>query len=136
TDVIFAGTATRPALGMAEVSLVIDNSAGLIPIDATEIEISRSVYRSGENEYRIGGRPSRLVDLQELSSDSGIGRALHTIVGQGQLDAVLGARPEERRQFIEEAAGIAKHRRRRDRAERKLAGLEQDLLRLQDLSGE
>jgi chromosome segregation protein len=136
TDVIFAGAATRPALGMAEVSLVIDNSAGLIPVSATEIEISRSVYRSGENEYRIGGRPSRLVDLQELLSDSGIGRALHTIVGQGQLDAVLGARPEERRQFIEEAAGIAKHRRRRDRAERKLAGLEQDLLRLQDLSGE
>jgi chromosome segregation protein len=135
-DVIFAGTATRPPLGRAEVSLVIDNSAGLIPVAATEIEISRSVYRSGENEYRIGGRPSRLVDLQELLSDTGIGRALHTIVGQGQLDAVLGARPEERRQFIEEAAGIAKHRRRRERAERKLAGLEQDLLRLQDLSGE
>jgi chromosome segregation protein len=136
TDVIFAGTSSRPALGMAEVRLVIDNSAGLIPVPASEIEISRAVFRSGESEYRIGGRPCRLIDLHELLSDTGIGRALHTIVGQGQLDSVLGARPEERRQFVEEAAGIAKHRRRRERAERKLAGLEQDLLRLQDLVGE
>jgi chromosome segregation protein len=135
-DVIFAGSPTRPALGMAEVRMVIDNSAGLIPVPASEIEISRTVYRSGESEYRLGGRPCRLLDIQELLSDTGIGRALHTIIGQGQLDAVLQARPEERRQFVEEAAGIAKHRRRRERAERKLAGLEQDLLRLQDVLGE
>jgi chromosome segregation protein len=136
SDVIFAGSPGRPALGMAEVRMVIDNRQGLIPVPASEIEISRTLYRSGESEYRLGGRPCRLIDIQELLSDSGIGRALHTLIGQGQLDSVLSARPEERRQLIEEAAGIAKHRRRRERAERKLAGLEQDLLRLQDLLGE
>ena len=135
-DVIFAGSPSRPALGMAEVTLVIDNSAGLIPVPAAEIEISRAIYRSGESEYRLGGRPCRLLDIQELLSDTGVGRALHTIIGQGQLEDVLTARPEERRQLIEEAAGIAKHRRRRERAERKLQGMEQDLLRLQDLVGE
>jgi len=135
-DVIFAGSPSRPALGMAEVKLVIDNSAGLIPVPASEIEISRSVFRSGDSEYRLGGRPCRLLDIQELLSDTGIGRAMHTIISQGHLEDVLSAKPEERRQFIEEAAGIAKHRRRRERAERKLTGLEQDLLRLQDLVGE
>jgi chromosome segregation protein len=135
-DVIFAGSPNRPALGIAEVSLVIDNTAGLIPVPASEIEISRTIYRSGESEYRLGGRPCRLLDIQELLSDTGMGRALHTIIGQGNLDEVLQARPEDRRQFVEEAAGIAKHRRRRERAERKLAGLEQDLLRLQDVVGE
>ena len=135
-DVIFAGSPSRQALGMAEVSMVIDNSAGLIPVPASEIEIARAIYRSGESEYRLGGRPCRLLDIQELLSDTGMGRALHTIIGQGSLDDVLAARPEERRQFIEEAAGIAKHRRRRERAVRKLSGLEGDLLRLQDLVGE
>jgi chromosome segregation protein len=136
TDVIFAGSPGRPALGMAEVRMVIDNSAGLIPIPASEVEISRSVFRSGESEYRLGGRPCRLLDIQELLSDTGIGRAMHTLIGQGHLEDVLAARPEERRQFIEEAAGIAKHRRRRERAERKLAGLQGDLQRIQDLVGE
>src|SRR5438067_4351568 len=135
-DVIFAGSPSRQALGMAEVSMVIDNSAGLIPVPASEIEVSRASYRSGASEYRLGGRPCRLLDIQELLSDTGVGRALHTIIGQGSLDEVLSARPEERRQLIEEAAGIAKHRRRRERAERKLAGMEGDLLRLQDLVGE
>src|SRR6266508_428223 len=136
TDVIFAGSPSRPPLGMAEVKMVIDNAAGLIPVPASEIEISRTIYRSGESEYRLGGRPCRLLDIQELLSDTGVGRSLHTIIGQGQLDAILSARPEERRQFIEEAAGIAKYRRRRERAERKLAGLDQDLLRLQDVAAE
>ena len=136
TDVIFAGSPTRPQLGMAEVKLVIDNSAGLIKIPAAEIEISRTIFRSGESEYRLGGRPCRLLDIQEVLSDAGIGRALHAIVGQGRLDEVLQARPEERRQFIEEAAGIAKHRRRRERAERKLVGVEQDVLRLNDVAAE
>src|SRR5881397_1753447 len=135
-DVIFAGSPSRSALGMAEVKLVIDNSAGLIPVPASEIEISRSVFRSGESEYRLGGRPCRLLDIQELLSDTGVGRTMHTIIGQGQLDEILTARPEERRQFIEEAAGIAKHRRRRERAERKLVGLEQDLVRLSDVLAE
>src|SRR5213082_2151511 len=135
-DVIFAGTPSRPALGMAEVKLVIDNAAGKIPVPMSEIEIARTIFRSGDSEYRIGGQVVRLMDVQELLSESGIGRALHTVVGQGQLEEVLTARPEERRQYVEEAAGIAKHRRRKERAERKLAGLEQDLLRLQDVLAE
>src|ERR671919_297392 len=135
-DVVFAGSPARPALGMAEVTLVIDNEAGLIPVPDAEIEVGRVVYRSGESQYLVGGKPARLMDIQELLSDTGIGRALHTVVGQGQLEDVLVARPEERRQFIEEAAGIAKHRRRKDRAVRKLASLDQDLLRLQDVMAE
>jgi chromosome segregation protein len=136
TDVIFAGSPARPQLGMAEVKLVIDNSAGLIQVPAAEIEISRTIFRSGESEYRLGGRPCRLLDIQEVLSDAGIGRALHAIVGQGRLDEILQARPEDRRQFIEEAAGIAKHRRRRERSERKLASIEQDVLRLNDVVAE
>ncbi|MFN8232972.1 MAG: chromosome segregation protein SMC [Actinomycetota bacterium] len=135
-DVIFAGTPSRPALGMAEVKLVIDNEAGKIPVPMTEIEVSRTIFRSGDSEYRINGQVVRLLDVQELLSESGIGRALHTVVGQGQLEEVLLARPEDRRRYIEEAAGIAKHRRRKERAERKLAGLDQDLLRLQDVLAE
>jgi chromosome segregation protein len=135
-DVIFAGSPARPALGLAEVTLVIDNEAGLIPVPDAEIEVGRVVYRSGESEYLIGGKAARLMDIQELLSDTGIGRALHTVVGQGQLEDVLVARPEDRRQFIEEAAGIAKHRRRKERAHRKLLSLDQDLLRLQDVMAE
>src|SRR5919204_6877317 len=135
-DVIFAGSPARPGLGMAEVHLVIDNTAGLIPVPLTEIEISRTIFRSGDNEYRMGGEICRLLDIQELLSETGIGRALHTVVGQGNLEDVLTARPEERRQYIEEAAGISKHLRRKQRAERKLQGLEQDVLRLQDVLGE
>src|SRR5829696_1787407 len=135
-DVIFAGSPQRSALGMAEVRLVIDNTAGLIPVPMTEIEISRTIFRSGESEYRIGGQVVRLLDVQELLSESGIGRALHTVVGQGQLEDVLLARPEDRRKYIEEAAGIAKHRRRKERAERKLTSLDADLIRLQDVLAE
>ena len=135
-DVIFAGTPSRPALGMAEVKLVIDNSAGKIPVPMSEIEVSRTIFRSGESEYRINGQVVRLLDVQELLAETGIGRALHTVVGQGQLEEVLLARPEDRRRYIEEAAGIAKHRRRKERAERKLSGLDQDLLRLQDVLAE
>src|SRR3989454_7129568 len=135
-DVIFAGSPSRPGLGMAEVKLVIDNTAGLIPVPMSEIEISRTIFRSGDSEYRIGGQQVRLLDIQELLSETGIGRALHTVVGQGQLEEVLQARPEERRQYIEEAAGISKHLRRKQRAERKLTGLEQDVLRLQDVLAE
>src|SRR5262245_10640328 len=135
-DVIFAGSPQRPALGMAEVKLVIDNSAGLIPVPMTEIEISRTIFRSGDSEYRIGGQVVRLLDVQELLSETGIGRALHTVVGQGQLEDVLTSRPEDRRTYIEEAAGVAKHRKRKERAERKLSGLDQDVLRLQDVLAE
>ena len=135
-DVIFAGTPSRPALGMAEVKLVIDNAAGKIAVPMSEIEISRTIFVSGESEYRIGGQVVRLMDVQELLSETGIGRALHTVVGQGQLEEVLLSRPEDRRKYIEEAAGVAKHRRRKERAERKLEGLDQDLLRLSDVLAE
>src|SRR2546427_4216178 len=135
-DVIFAGSPSRPALGMAEVKLVIDNTAGKIPVPMSEIEVSRTIYRSGDSEYRINGGVVRLLDVQELLSETGIGRALHTVVGQGQLEEVLLARPEERRKYVEEAAGIAKHRRRKERAERKLGGLDHDLLRLSDVLAE
>jgi chromosome segregation protein len=132
-DVIFAGTAKRPALGRAEVSLTIDNSAHLLPIDFTEVTISRTLFRNGDSEYAINGVPCRLLDIQELLSDTGVGRQQHVIVSQGQIDAVLNARPEERRLIIEEAAGVLKFRRRKEKAERRLAATEGNLTRVQDL---
>jgi chromosome segregation protein len=135
-DVIFAGTPGRPALGRAEVILTIDNTDGALPIEYAEVTISRLMFRSGESEYAINGSRCRLVDVQELLSDSGIGRELHVIVGQGQLDAVLSARPEDRRGFIEEAAGILKHRKRKEKALRKLDAMQANLTRLGDLTAE
>jgi chromosome segregation protein len=132
-DVIFAGTAHRPALGRAEVELTIDNSAGLLPIEFTEVTISRTLFRTGDSEYRINDVPCRLLDVQELLSDTGIGRQQHVIVGQGQLDAVLQSRPEDRRAIIEEAAGVLKFRKRREKAQRRLETTEGNLLRLNDL---
>src|SRR4051812_25944811 len=135
-DVIFAGTAGRPPLGRAEVVLTIDNTDGALPIDYTEVTISRIMFRNGGSEYAINGTPCRLLDVQELLSDSGIGREMHVIVGQGQLDAVLHAAPEDRRAFIEEAAGVLKHRKRKEKALRKLEAMQANLNRLQDLTGE
>src|SRR6266550_1339804 len=133
-DVIFAGSGKRPALGRAEVSLTIDNSAGLLPIAFTEVTITRTLFRSsGESEYAINGVPCRLLDVQELLSDSGVGRTQHVIVSQGQLDSVLNTRPEDRRTIVEEAAGVLKYRRRREKAQRRLESTEGNLLRLQDL---
>src|SRR5271169_4002065 len=132
-DVIFAGTSSRPQLGRAEVSLTIDNSMGKLPIDLSEVTITRTLFRSGDSEYAINGAPCRLMDVQELLSDSGVGRQQHMIVGQGQLDAVLNARPEDRRAIIEEAAGILKFRKRREKAQRRLEATEGNLLRLTDL---
>jgi chromosome segregation protein len=132
-DVIFAGTADRPALGRAEVSLTIDNTAGLLPIDFSEVTITRTLFRTGDSDYMINGAPCRLLDIQDLLSDTGIGRQQHVIVGQGQLDSVLNARPEERRAIIEEAAGILKFRKRREKAQRRLEATEGNLLRLGDL---
>ena len=136
SDVIFAGTADRPALGRAEVSLTIDNSDGALPISYTEVTISRTLFRSGGSEYAINGSPVRLLDIQELLSDTGMGREMHVIVGQGRLDAVLQASPEERRSFIEEAAGVLKHRRRKEKALRKLDSMAGNLNRLSDLTAE
>jgi chromosome segregation protein len=132
-DVIFAGTAERPALGRAEVALTIDNTAGMLPIEFSEVTITRTLFRTGESEYMINGAPCRLLDIQDLLSDTGIGRQQHVIVGQGQLDAVLNARPEDRRAIIEEAAGILKFRKRREKAQRRLEATEGNLLRLTDL---
>jgi chromosome segregation protein len=135
-DVIFAGTSTRGPLGRAEVLLTIDNADGALPIDYTEVTISRTLFRNGGSEYAINGENCRLLDVQELLSDSGLGREMHVIVGQGQLDAVLHASAEDRRGFIEEAAGILKHRRRKEKTLRKLEAMQANLTRLSDLAGE
>ncbi|MDZ7733809.1 MAG: hypothetical protein U5R31_12740 [Acidimicrobiia bacterium] len=132
-DVIFAGTSTRPALGRAEVALTIDNSAGLLPIDFNEVTIRRTLFRSGDSEYAINDVPCRLLDIQEMLSDSGVGRQQHVIISQGQIDAVLNAKPEDRRLIIEEAAGVLKYRRRKEKSERRLAATQDNLTRLQDL---
>ena len=132
-DVIFAGSGERPRLGHAEVQLTLDNSDGLLPLDLTEVTISRFTDRAGSSEYRINGAPCRLLDIQELLSDTGVGRSIHTVVGQGQLDAVLQAKAEDRRAFVEEAAQIGKFRRRKDRAFRKIERVEDNLTRLTDV---
>ena len=135
-DVIFAGTSTRGPLGRAEVQLTIDNADGALPIEYAEVTISRTLFRNGSSEYAINGEGCRLLDVQELLSDSGLGREMHVIVGQGRLDTVLQASPEDRRGFIEEAAGILKHRRRKEKTLRKLDAMETNLTRLSDLAGE
>ena len=135
-DVIFAGTSGRAPLGRAEVSVTIDNTDGALPIDFTEVTISRTLFRNGQSDYQINGESARLLDIQELLSDSGIGREMHVIVGQGQLDAILTANPEERRGFIEEAAGILKHRKRKEKALRKLDSMQGNMSRVQDLTNE
>ena len=135
-DVIFAGTSGRPPLGRAEVLLTIDNSDGALPIEYAEVTISRTMFRSGGSEYAINGTSCRLLDVQELLSDSGIGREMHVIVGQGQLDTILHATPEDRRGFIEEAAGVLKHRKRKEKALRKLDATDGNLMRLGDLLSE
>ncbi|GAA1755088.1 chromosome segregation protein SMC [Pseudarthrobacter sulfonivorans] len=135
-DVIFAGTSGRAPLGRAHVSLTIDNADGALPIEYSEVTISRTLFRAGGSEYAINGAACRLLDIQELLSDSGLGREMHVIVGQGQLDKVLHATPEDRRGFIEEAAGILKHRRRKEKTVRKLEAMQANLQRLNDLTGE
>ena len=135
-DVVFAGTATRPALNRAEAVLIIDNSERRLPLDLDEVALTRRLYRDGSSDYEINGVSCRLLDVQELLSDSGVGRHQHVIIGQGQIDSVLNASPEEHRAVIEEAAGILKHRRRKEKAERRLERTDEDVLRLQDLLGE
>ena len=135
-DVIFAGTSGRPPLGRAEVTLTIDNSDGALPIDYSEVSVTRRMFRDGAGEYEINGSACRLLDVQELLSDSGIGREMHVIVGQGRLSQILESRPEERRAFIEEAAGVLKHRRRKEKAVRKLDSMAANLARLTDLTTE
>ena len=135
-DVIFAGTSSRPPLGRAQVSLTIDNTDHTLNIDYSEVTISRTIFRNGGSEYAINGSACRLLDIQELLSDTGLGQQMHVIVGQGRLDAILRADPSGHRAFIEEAAGILKHRKRKERALRKLANTETNLSRLDDLLSE
>ena len=135
-DVVFAGTTSRPPLGRAEVTLTIDNSDGALPIEYAEVTISRLMFRSGQSEYAINGDHCRLLDVQELLSDSGLGREMHVIVGQGQLDDILHSGPEARRALIEEAAGVLKHRKRKEKALRKLEAMQANLTRLVDLTAE
>ena len=135
-DVVFAGTTSRAPLGRAEVTLTIDNSDGALPIEYAEVTISRLMFRSGQSEYAINGDHCRLLDVQDLLSDSGLGREMHVIVGQGQLDAILHAGPEARRALIEEAAGVLKHRKRKEKALRKLEAMQANLTRLVDLTAE
>jgi chromosome segregation protein len=132
-DVIFAGTEKRPALGRAEVSLTLDNSSRLLPVEFSEVTLTRILFRNGDSEYAINGAPCRLLDIHDLLADAGVGRQQHVIVSQGQIDAVLNARPEDRRGIIEEAAGVLKYRKRKEKAERRLDATEANLLRLQDL---
>ncbi|HEY7470556.1 MAG TPA: AAA family ATPase, partial [Acidimicrobiia bacterium] len=135
-DVVFAGTATRPSLNRAEATLIIDNAERVLPLDLDEVSLTRRLYRDGSSDYEINGVGCRLLDVQELLSDSGVGRHQHVIVGQGHVDSVLSASPEDHRAVVEEAAGILKHRRRKEKAERRLQRTDEDVLRLQDLLGE
>jgi len=135
-DVIFAGSSARQAVGVAEVDLVLDNTDGTLPLEFTEVTITRRMYRSGESEYLINQAPARLMDIQDLLHDSGLGRDTHSIISQGRLDEILNSRAEERRQLIEEAAGVLKHKKRKERALRKLAGLDAHLERARDIAGE
>jgi chromosome segregation protein len=135
-DVIFAGTATRPALGRAEVTLVFDNADRLLPLDLSEVSITRRLYRDGSSDYEVNGAECRLLDIQELLSDSGVGRHQHIIVGQGQIAQILNAKPDDHRAVIEEAAGILKHRLRKDRSIRRLERTDGDVLRLHDILAE
>lgn len=135
-DVIFAGGGDRKPLGRAEVTLTIDNRDQQLPIDYTEVSVTRRMFRDGASEYEINGAKARLMDIQELLSDSGIGREMHIIVGQNKLGEILDSKPEERRSFIEEAAGVLKHRRRKEKAQRKLQGMQANLDRLRDLTDE
>jgi len=132
-DVIFAGTAKMKQLGRAEVSITLDNTARLMPIEFEEVTITRRLFRTGDSDYEINGVPCRLLDIQDLLSDSGVGRQQHVIISQGQIDAVLNARPEDRRSIIEEAAGVLKYRRRKEKSERRLEATEGNLTRLSDL---
>ncbi|MCJ7755585.1 MAG: AAA family ATPase, partial [Thermoanaerobaculales bacterium] len=132
-DVIFAGTTTRPALSRAEVTLVFDNASRALPLDLDEVSVTRRLYRDGSSDYQINGVDCRLLDVQELLSDSGVGRHQHVIVGQGQLESILNAKPEDHRAVIEEAAGILKHRLRKERAVRRMERTDADVLRLRDI---
>ena len=135
-DVIFSGSSARKPVGVAEVTLVLDNSDHTLPVDFNEVAVTRRMYRSGESEYLINSSPCRLMDIQDILHDSGLGKDTHSIISQGKLDAILQSRPEERRALIEEAAGISKHKRRKERALRKIRSMDEHLTRARDINRE
>ena len=135
-DVIFSGSSARKPVSVAEVTLVLDNSDHVLPVDFDEVAITRRMYRSGESEYLINSSPCRLMDIQDILHDSGLGKDTHSIISQGKLDAILQSRPEERRSLIEEAAGISKHKRRKERALKKIKSMDEHLVRARDVSRE
>ena len=135
-DVVFSGSSARKPVGVAEVTLVLDNTDHTLPVEFTEVGITRRMYRSGESEYLINGAPARLMDIQDILHDSGLGKDTHSIISQGKLDSILSSRPEERRSLIEEAAGISKHRRRKERSLRKLDAMDKNLVRARDVARE
>ncbi|MBQ4577407.1 MAG: AAA family ATPase, partial [Firmicutes bacterium] len=135
-EVIFAGTANRKSRGMAEVTLVIDNSTGILPIDYSEVAITRRMYRSGQSEYMINNTACRLKDIRELIMDTGIGVDGYSIIGQGKISEIVSNKPESRREIFEEAAGIVKYRSRKEEAEKKLESSNANLERVEDIIGE
>ena len=135
-DVIFSGSSARKPVGVAEVTLVLDNLDHMLPVDFDEVAITRRMYRSGESEYLINSSPCRLMDIQDILHDSGLGKDTHSIISQGKLDAILQSRPEERRALIEEAAGISKHKRRKERALKKIKSMDEHLTRARDINKE
>ena len=135
-DVIFTGTEGRKQLGMANVTLAFDNQDGTFPLSFSEVQVGRTLFRDGASDYSINGTSCRLLDVAELLAEAGLGRELHAVVAQGQVDDIVQSRPEELRAYIEEAAGIAKHRRRKERALRKIEQVSTDIDRLADLAGE
>lgn len=135
-DIIFSGTDIRKPLGFAEVSITLDNSDNMLPMDFSEITVTRRMFRSGESEYYINGTSCRLKDITELFMDTGIGRDGYSIIGQGRVDEIINAKPEDRREVFEEAAGIVKYRTRKQEAERRLESTEQNIIRLEDIISE
>ena len=131
-DVIFGGTAKRPSMGVAQVSLILDNSAGIFDVDAEEVTITRKYYRSGESEYYINRQQVRLRDVNELLMDTGLGRDGYSIIGQGRIAEIVSGKSAERREVLEEAAGISRYRYRKEEAERRLARTDENLLRIND----
>ena len=119
-DVIFKGTDTRKPLNVAEVTLTISNDGGILPLEYSEIAIKRRLYRSGESEYFVNGQPAKLKDIRELFWDTGVGKAAYSVMEQGKIDQILSSKPEERRYFFEEAAGITRYKARGAEAERNL----------------
>ena len=135
-DVIFAGSSARKSVGVAEVELVLDNSDGTLPVDFNEVSLTRRMYRSGESEYLINGAPARRMDFMDILHDTGLGTGAHSIISQGKLDAILASKPEDRRTLVEEAAGVLKHKQRKERSERKLANMDASLARVKDVTAE